>query len=122
MSRRCSKTAHRKIRSGVNLSGAPQNEAGNPLTRLAPRLPYNIRNKGFAELCGLDKIDWIVEQAIDYTVTVLLTAPAHVAAARTGLERLRSDLSRGDPDHPALDRLQRFLADLQLRSPARSLH
>ena len=61
----------------------------------------------------MDKIDHIVERAIEYTLHVLEAAPRHRAAARTGLERMRSNLTLGAPDHPALERLRAFLDDLE---------
>ena len=61
----------------------------------------------------MDRIDHIVERAIEYTLHVLEAAPRHRAAARTGLERMRSNLTLGAPDHPALERLRAFLDDLE---------
>ena len=61
----------------------------------------------------MDRIDHIVERAIEYTLHVLEAAPRHRAAARTGLERMRSNLTLGAPDHPALERLRAFLDELE---------
>jgi len=67
----------------------------------------------------MDKIDRIVERAIAYTMLVLQAAPLHRETARTGLERMRTNLTLGAPDHPALERLQVFLDELEViaRSP-----
>ena len=69
----------------------------------------------------MDRIDTIVEMAINYTATVLRTAPEHFDVARAGLERLRNDLLLGFPDHPALERLRLFLVELELRE-SRAIH
>jgi hypothetical protein len=70
----------------------------------------------------MDKIDHIVERAIEYTLHVLEAAPQHGEAARTGLERMRSNLTIGAPDHPALERLQAFLGQLDAAARRRALH
>ena len=70
----------------------------------------------------MDKIDHIVERAIEYTLHVLEAAPQHGDAARTGLERMRSNLTIGAPDHPALERLQAFLSELDAAARRRALH
>ena len=71
----------------------------------------------------MDKIDHIVERAIKYTLHILEAAPHHREAARTGLERMRCNLTIGAPDHPALERLQTFLSELECatRKPGPSL-
>jgi hypothetical protein len=70
----------------------------------------------------MDKIDHIVERAIAYTLHVLEEAPQHREAARTGLERMRGNLTIGAPDHPALERLQAFLSELDSDAENRGLH
>jgi hypothetical protein len=70
----------------------------------------------------LEDIDRIVERAITYTLTMLRMAPRQIGAARTGLQRMRNNLARAAPDHPALERLQAFLDDLDLDARERSLH
>jgi len=70
----------------------------------------------------LEDIDWIVERAIAYTLAILRMAPRQLDAARTGLERMRNNLARDAPDHPALERLRAFLDDIGLDAPERSLH
>ena len=70
----------------------------------------------------MDKIDHIVERAIKYTEHILDVAPQHREAARTGLERMRCNLTIGAPDHPALSRLQAFLNQLDVRGDEPRLH
>jgi hypothetical protein len=70
----------------------------------------------------VDRIDTIVEMAINYTQTVLRRAPEHFEAARAGLERLRHDLTLDVPDHPAAERLRSFLETLEIRVAERSFH
>jgi len=70
----------------------------------------------------LDKIDHIVERAIEYTLHILEAAPQHREAARTGLEQMRCNLTIGAPDHPALMRLQAFLDELDVRREEPRLH
>lgn len=70
----------------------------------------------------VDRIDQIVERAISCTLIVLQGAPAHFDVARAALERMRSILIVSFPDHPALERLQAFLDDLELRRAKRPLH
>ena len=70
----------------------------------------------------LDKIDDIVDKAIEYTRLVLLTAPEHGETARAGLETMRDNLILGAPDHPALARLSAFLTSLGASSGKPSLH
>jgi hypothetical protein len=70
----------------------------------------------------MDKIDHIVERAIEYTLHILEAAPHHREAARTGLEQMRCNLTIGAPDHPALERLQAFLSELESGGESRGLH
>ena len=70
----------------------------------------------------MDRIDAIVEMAINYTRTVLRTAPQHFELARGGLERLRTDLMREVPEHPALQRLRSFLDEIAPHEIEGSLH
>jgi hypothetical protein len=70
----------------------------------------------------VDRLDAIVEMAITYTRTVLRTAPEHFDVARAGLERLRTDLMREVPEHPALERLRSFLNEIAPHEIEGSLH
>ena len=70
----------------------------------------------------MDRIDTIVEMAINYTRTVLRTAPEHIDVALAGLERLRTDLMLEVPEHPALERLRSFLDEIVPRAIESSLH
>lgn len=63
----------------------------------------------------MDKIDGIVARAIAYTDHVLATKPEHYRAARQGLERMRDNLARDTPGHPALERLTNYLGALDRR-------
>ena len=87
-----------------------------------PKLRAAMRKKPFIARGLLDKIDHIVERAIQYTLHVLDAAPEHRAAARVGLERMCSNLTIGAPDHPALERLQAFLSELDAGPKSRALH
>jgi hypothetical protein len=79
-------------------------------------------SKGFTELGCVDRIDTIVEMAINYTRTVLRTAPEYFDVARGGLERLRTDLMREVPEHPALERLRSFQDEIAPHEIEGSLH
>ncbi len=70
----------------------------------------------------MDKIELIVERAIAYTESILLRAPHHIGAAREGLERMRENLARGAPGHPALARLEAFIRDLDNQTGPGALH
>jgi hypothetical protein len=63
----------------------------------------------------MDNIDEIVDRAILYTEKILGQAPRHYPVAREGLERMRDNLTIGAQDHPALDRLDDYLGDLERR-------
>jgi hypothetical protein len=78
--------------------------------------------KVFWSCANLDRIDTIVEMAITYTLTVLRTAPVHFEFALAGLERLRTDLMREVPKHPALERLQSFLGEIAPNEIENALH
>ena len=65
----------------------------------------------------MDTIDQIVDRAIAYTRSVLARAPRHWDVARDGLERMRANLAEGAPDHPALERLEAYIADLLRYAP-----
>jgi hypothetical protein len=78
--------------------------------------------KGITELGCVDRIDTIVEMAINYTLTVLRAAPEHFDVARAGLERLRHDLALDLPDHPAAERLRSFLETLEVHVAERPFH
>ncbi|MBV8474381.1 MAG: hypothetical protein JO107_14745 [Hyphomicrobiales bacterium] len=57
-----------------------------------------------------DRINEIVERAIEYTGPLLEASPARWSAARRGLKKIHADLNREAPDHPALSRLRAFIA------------
>jgi len=61
-----------------------------------------------------DRIDKIIDHAMDYTKALLANETTQWPAAREGLERILADLGRGAPDHPGLRRLRRFIDDLSL--------
>lgn len=66
-----------------------------------------------------DKVEEIVERAIEHTRPYLDASPDRWRAARQGLQRIYDDLARHAPDHPALSRLRAFVAqrDRQAREP-----
>lgn len=63
-----------------------------------------------------DKVEEIVERAIEYTRPWLEYAPERWPAARRGLQRIRDDLLRDAPSHPALLRLTAFIAQWDRRA------
>ena len=63
----------------------------------------------------MDGIDDIVQQAIAYTDDLLSRSPGHYQIARDGLQRMRENLAQGAADHPALGRLDAYIADLESR-------
>jgi hypothetical protein len=62
-----------------------------------------------------DKIEEIVGRAIAYTRPLLEVSPGRWRVARKGLRRIRDDLYREAPDHPALLRLDAFMAQWDRR-------
>jgi hypothetical protein len=70
----------------------------------------------------VDWVEQIVEQAITYTLTVLRRAPANLDLAHAALERMSAHLVLDFPGHPALERLQAFLRELEIIAGERSLH
>ncbi len=58
-----------------------------------------------------DKIEEIVNRAIENTLTILGASRAGWRVARTGLEKIHDNLALGAPGHPALRRLKAFIAD-----------
>lgn len=64
-----------------------------------------------------DKIQDIIDRAIAYTEDILARAPRHYGVAREGLERMLQNLRHGAEDHPALQRLEDYLDELQRRFP-----
>jgi hypothetical protein len=70
----------------------------------------------------LDRIDAIIEMAINYTLTVLHAAPEHFDVACAGLERLRHHLALDVPEHPAVERLRSFLETLEVQVAERPFH
>ena len=60
-----------------------------------------------------DKTDAIVDRTIEYTRELLETSQIDWSTARAGLDRIHDSLAGEAPDHPALDRLQNFIAEQQ---------
>ena len=58
-----------------------------------------------------DKIEEIVNRAIENTLTILGAARAEWRVARMGLKKIHDNLAFGAPGHPALRRLKAFIAD-----------
>jgi hypothetical protein len=58
-----------------------------------------------------DMIDRIVEQTIVNTLTILTTSQQAWSVARAGIERIHDDLALRSPGHPALKRLETFIAE-----------
>jgi hypothetical protein len=46
---------------------------------------------------------------------LLSRSPGHYQIARDGLQRMRENLAQGAADHPALGRLDAYIADLESR-------
>jgi len=63
----------------------------------------------------MDKIDEIVDRAIQYTEKILGQAPRHYKVAREGLEKMRDSLATGLENHPALGRLDKYIGELGRR-------
>ncbi len=63
----------------------------------------------------VDKIEEIVDKAIQYTEDILQRSPRHYPVAREGLERMRNNLAIGAEDHPALHKLDEYLEELRRR-------
>jgi len=57
-----------------------------------------------------DRIDRIVDTAIDYTNVIIANRATDWLAARQGLMRMLDGLEAGAPDHPGFERLGRFIA------------
>ncbi len=70
----------------------------------------------------MDRIDQLVECAINYTSNLLETTPMQGEAALRGLERMLLTLTRGDPRHPASGRLREFLDELAHRACSPTRH
>jgi len=58
-----------------------------------------------------DKIEEIVNRAIEHTLTILGASRGAWSVARKGLERIHDDLAFAAPGHPALARLKAFIGD-----------
>lgn len=58
-----------------------------------------------------DRIEEIVNRAIEHTLTILGASRAGWSVARRGLEKIHDDLAFGAPGHPALGRLKDFIAE-----------
>jgi hypothetical protein len=63
----------------------------------------------------VDKIEEIVDKAIQYTEDILQRAPQHYPVAREGLEQMRDNLKIGAGDHEALRKLEKYLNELERR-------
>ena len=61
----------------------------------------------------MDKIDEIVNRAMNYTDLVLINTPDYADAAIAGLGRLRDTLAASFPDHPAVHRLSDHISTLE---------
>jgi hypothetical protein len=59
-----------------------------------------------------DRIEDIVERTIAHTRGLLATMPEIWPVARVGVQKIRDDLALDAPDHPALPRLQAFVAEI----------
>ena len=58
-----------------------------------------------------DKIHAIVDRTIEHTRELLEMSQIDWATARAGLDRVHDSLAGEAPSHPALDRLQDFIAE-----------
>jgi hypothetical protein len=58
-----------------------------------------------------DKIHAIVDRTIEHTRELLETSQIDWATARAGLDSIHDSLAGEAPGHPALDRLQDFIAE-----------
>jgi hypothetical protein len=63
----------------------------------------------------MDRIDEIVDRAIQYTEDILKQAPRHFRSARDGLVKMRDNLTFGANDHSALGRLDDYIGELDRR-------
>ena len=61
-----------------------------------------------------DRIDEIIEKAIEYTDEILLRNTTQWLVARRGLLKMLADLQTGAPDHPGNERLKTFIAEQNL--------
>jgi hypothetical protein len=57
-----------------------------------------------------DRIDKIIDAAIDYTNVIISNRAADWLTARQGLAKMLASLQAGAPDHPGSERLRRFIA------------
>src|SRR5258708_14524802 len=83
-----------------------------------------IALKAGKELCAIaiharagnmtDRIDEIVEKAIEYTDEITLRNTTHWLTARQGLLKMLENLQTGAPDHPGYERLKTFIAEQNL--------
>jgi len=58
-----------------------------------------------------DKVDEIVSRAINYTLQLLIETPELWPICKAGLIKIRDNLASFAPAHPALKRLERFIAE-----------
>jgi hypothetical protein len=57
-----------------------------------------------------DRIDKIIDAAIDYTNIIIANRTADWLTARQGLAKMLASLQAGAPEHPGFERLRRFIA------------
>jgi hypothetical protein len=57
-----------------------------------------------------DKCDEWVDRAIEFTIEAMEKDAVEWPAARAGLAKMARGLKGCPPDHPALDRIRRFIA------------
>ena len=57
-----------------------------------------------------DRIDKIIDAAIDYTNIILANRAADWLTARQGLAKMLASLQAGAPEHPGFERLRQFIA------------
>ena len=58
-----------------------------------------------------DRTEEIVNRAIEHTLTIVKSSRRAWSVARKGLEKIRDNLAFAAPGHPAVDRLNAFIAD-----------
>ena len=62
-----------------------------------------------------DRINEIIDRAVNYTEDILTRAPRHLRVARQELERMRHNLELDIGDHPALHKLTAYIEELEHR-------
>jgi len=58
-----------------------------------------------------DRVEDIVDRAIEHTLTIMESSRVEWSVARKGLEKIRDELVVGAPGHAAVRRLNAFVAD-----------